>query len=120
MRAIQIDRTGGPEVLQLVDVPPRDPAAGEVRIRHTALGVNFIDTYVRTGLYSAKLPVILGAEAAGVVDALGAGVTHLVVGDRVVYAARTQGSYAEMRTLDATPVVKLPDSIEDRQAAAMM
>jgi NADPH2:quinone reductase len=91
-----------------------------VRIRHTALGVNFIDTYFRTGLYTATLPLVLGSEAAGVVDAVGTGVTHLAVGDRVGYAAKTQGSYAEMRTLDATPVVRLPDTIDDRTAAAMM
>ena len=120
MRAVQIDRTGGPEVLTLVDVPERDPAPGEVRIRHRAIGVNFIDTYFRTGLYPTQLPAILGGEGAGVVEALGIGVTHLAVGDRVGYAARTQGSYAETRTLDATPVVKLPDSIAFDRAAAMM
>ena len=120
MRAIQIERTGGPEVLQLVDVPPRDPEPGEVRVRHSAVGINFIDTYNRTGLYKAKLPLILGAEGAGVVEAVGEGVNHLTVGDRVAYAAKTQGSYAEARTLDATPVVKLPDSIDFETAAALM
>lgn len=120
MRAIQIDRTGGPEVLQVVDVPERDPGPGEVRIRHSAVGVNFIDTYFRTGLYAAKLPLILGSEGAGIVEAVGSGVTHVAIGDRVAYAARTQGSYAEARTLDATPIVKLPDAIDFERAAAMM
>jgi NADPH2:quinone reductase len=120
MRAIQIDRLGGPEVLQLVDVPERDPGPGEVRIRHSAIGVNFIDTYVRTGLYSAKLPQILGTEGAGVVEAVGPGVTHLAVGDRVAYAARGQGSYAEARTLDAMVVVRLPDAIAFEAGAAAM
>ncbi|HUS28419.1 MAG TPA: quinone oxidoreductase [Kofleriaceae bacterium] len=120
MRAIQIETTGGPEVMQLADVPTRDPGPGEVRIRHSAVGINFIDTYNRTGLYAAKLPLILGAEGAGVVEAVGPGVPHLTVNDRVAYAARSQGSYAECRTLDATPVVKLPDAIDFETAAAMM
>jgi NADPH:quinone reductase len=120
MRAIQIERTGGPEVMQLADVPAREPGVGEVRVRHSAIGINFIDTYNRTGLYAAKLPLILGAEGAGVVEAVGPGVMHLTVNDRVAYAARSQGSYAECRTLDATPVVKLPDAIDFDTAAAMM
>jgi NADPH2:quinone reductase len=120
MRAIQIERTGGPEVMQLADVPVRDPGPGEVRVRHSAVGINFIDTYNRTGLYKGTLPMILGAEGAGVVEAVGPGVTHLTVNDRVAYAARSQGSYAECRTLDATPVVKLPDAIDFETAAAMM
>jgi NADPH:quinone reductase len=120
MRAIQIEAYGGPEQLKLVDVPVTEPKPGEVRVRHHAIGVNFIDVYNRTGLYKAPLPLVLGAEAAGVVEAVGAGVTHLAVGDRVAYAARGPGSYAEARTLDATPVVKLPDSIDFERAAAMM
>lgn len=120
MRAIQIDRVGEPEVMKLVDVEIGEPGPGEVRVRHTAVGINFIDTYFRTGLYPTKLPAILGSEGAGVVDAVGPGVTHLAVGDRVAYSARTQGSYAEARVLDATPVVKLPDSIDFETAAAMM
>lgn len=106
--------------MQLVDVPVRDPGPGEVRIRHSAIGVNFIDTYHRSGLYKAKLPLVLGGEGAGVVDAVGSGVSHVAVGDRVAYAAPSQGSYAELRTLDATPVVKLPDAIDFPRAAAMM
>src|SRR5688572_19602946 len=120
MRAIQIDRTGGPEVMQVVDVPIGDPGPGEVRIRHSACGINFIDTYHRSGLYTTKLPTMLGVEAAGVVEAVGAGVTHLRTGDRVGYSARTPGSYAEARVLDATPVFKLPDAIDFEHAAAMM
>jgi NADPH2:quinone reductase len=120
MRAIQIEATGGPEVMQLVDVSVRAPGPGEVRVKHAAVGVNFIDAYNRSGLYKLALPGILGAEGAGTVEAVGDGVTHLAVGDRVGYAARTQGSYAEYRTLDATPVVKLPDAISFDTAAAMM
>ena len=120
MRAIQIDRTGGPEVLTLVDLPVRDPGPGEVRIRHSAIGVNFIDTYFRSGLYAAKLPLVLGSEGAGVVEAVGPGVTHLSAGDRAAYAAKSPGSYAETRTLDATAVVRLPDAIAYETAAAMM
>ncbi len=120
MRAIQIDRHGGPEVMREVELPTPEPGPGEVRVRHRAIGVNFIDTYYRTGLYAAKLPVVLGVEGAGVVEAVGATVGHVAVGDRVAYAARTPGSYAEARTLDATPVVKLPDAIGFDDAAAMM
>ncbi|HEY5949436.1 MAG TPA: quinone oxidoreductase [Kofleriaceae bacterium] len=120
MRAIQIERTGGPEVMQVVDVRVGDPGPGEVRVRHSAIGVNFIDTYFRSGLYSTTLPAVVGSEAAGVVEAVGAGVTHLAVGDRVGYSARTPGSYAEARVLDASPVFKLPDGIDFERAAAMM
>jgi NADPH2:quinone reductase len=120
MKAIQIDRFGDADELHLVDVPIGDPGPNEVRIRHHACGINFIDIYHRTGLYPNQLPLVLGTEGAGVVDAVGAGVTHLAVGDRVGYAARTPGSYAESRIMPATPVVKLPDSISFDAAAAMM
>jgi NADPH2:quinone reductase len=120
MRAIQIQRTGGPEVLQVVDVPIGEPGPGQVRVRHRACGINFIDTYHRSGLYAVKLPLVLGSEAAGVVDAVGPGVTELAVGDRVGYAAPGPGSYAEARVLDAKPVFKLPDAIDFEHAAAMM
>lgn len=106
--------------MNLVDVSVGEPGPGEVRVRHSAVGINFIDTYVRTGLYPTKLPAILGSEAAGVVDAVGAGVDHVRVGDRVAYSARGQGSYAEARVLDAIPVVKIPDAIDFETAAAMM
>lgn len=120
MRAIQIDRHGDPDVMQLADVPVGEPGPGEVRVRHHACGINFIDTYHRTGLYPLPLPAVLGTEAAGVVEAVGAGVTHLAAGDRVAYAARTPGSYAEARVLPAFPVVKLPDAIDFETGAAMM
>ena len=120
MRAIQIRAYGGPEEMQLVDLPITEPGPGQVRVRHHAIGVNFTDVYSRTGLYKSPLPLVLGAEAAGVVEAVGAGVAHVRAGDRVAYAARSQGSYAEARTLDATPVVRLPDAIDFERAAAMM
>jgi NADPH2:quinone reductase len=120
MRAIQIDRVGEPEVMNLVDITVGEPGPGEVRVRHSAVGINCIDTYVRTGLYPTKLPAVLGSEAAGVIDAVGPGVDYLRVGDRVAYSARGQGSYAEARVLDAIPVVKLPDAIDFETAAAMM
>jgi NADPH2:quinone reductase len=120
MRAIQIDRFGGPEEMHLADVQVGDPGPGEVRVRHRACGINFIDIYHRTGLYPNQLPLVLGAEGAGVVEAVGSGVTHLAVGDRVAYAARTPGSYAEARILPAIPVVKLPDTIDFETGAAMM
>src|ERR1043165_7832169 len=120
MRAIQIDRFGDTDVMHMAEVPLGDPGPGEVRVRHHACGINFIDIYHRTGLYAMPLPLVLGSEAAGVVDAVGAGVTHLAVGDRVAYAARTPGSYAEARVLPAIPVVVLPDSIDFETGAAMM
>jgi NADPH2:quinone reductase len=120
MRAIQIDRFGGAEEMHLADVPVGDPGPGEVRVRHRACGINFIDIYHRTGLYPNQLPLVLGTEGAGVVEAVGSGVTHLAVGDRVAYAARSPGSYAEARVLPAMPVVKLPDSIDFDTGAAMM
>jgi NADPH:quinone reductase len=120
MRAMQIERTGGPDVLQLVDVGVGEPGPGEVRVRHSACGINFIDTYFRSGLYKTQLPAVLGSEGAGVIEAVGAGVSYLTVGDRVGYSARTPGSYAEARVLDATSVFKLPDAIDFETAAAMM
>src|SRR5205814_8842053 len=97
MKAIQIDRFGASDVMHLTDVPLGDPGPGEVRVRHRACGINFIDIYHRTGLYPLPLPLVLGTEGAGVIDAVGEGVKHLAVGDRVGYAARTPGSYAEAR-----------------------
>ncbi len=120
MRAIQIDRHGGPEVMQLVDLAEPVPQAGEVRVRHRAVGVNYIDIYYRTGLYGSKLPLVLGDEGAGVVDAIGAGVDGLAVGDRVAYVERSPGSYAEARVVEAARVVRLPDAIDFATAAAMM
>jgi NADPH:quinone reductase len=119
MRAIQIERHGGPEVMKLVDLPVRDPGDGEIRIRHHAVGVNFIDTYQRSGLYNVPLPFVPGSEGAGVVEAVGTNV-GFAVGDRVAYAANKPGSYAETRTIAAAEVVKLPSEIAFPTAAAMM
>ena len=119
-KAIRIQRYGGPEVLELVDIDVGDPGPGEVRVRHKACGINFIDIYQRTGLYQNPLPLVPGGEGAGVVEAVGAGVTHLAVGDRVAYAAPRPGSYCESRVLAALHVVKLPDAIDFETAAAMM
>lgn len=120
-KRIQFTRTGGPEVLEFVDFTPADPGSGEVRIRHQAVGLNFIDIYVRTGLYPVpSLPSGLGTEGAGVVDAVGDGVTHLKVGDRVAYAQGPLGAYSELHTLPAEKVVSLPDEVSAETAAASM
>ncbi|MFL5298198.1 MAG: quinone oxidoreductase family protein [Phenylobacterium sp.] len=119
MRAIQFSETGGPEVLQVVDVPAPEPKPGQVRVRHEAIGVNFIDTYHRTGLYPVKLPCIPGGEAAGVVDAVGDGVTRLKAGDRVAYCGGF-GADAEANVVPADRAVKLPDGIDARTAAAVL
>ncbi len=118
-KAIRFHETGGPEVLRLEDIQVGDPGPGEARVRHAAVGVNFIDVYHRSGLYPVPLPSGLGVEAAGVVDAVGAGVTHVRPGDRVAYVA-TAGSYAEARVVPADRLVKLPGDVPDRTAAAMM
>lgn len=119
MKAIRINQPGGPEVMQLVATEIGDPGPGEVRIRHTAIGVNFIDTYHRSGLYPMPMPAGLGVEAAGVIEAVGDGVTHVTLGDRVIYFTNAPGAYATHRLLDARWAVKLPDSIPDEQAAAL-
>jgi NADPH:quinone reductase len=119
-QAIRIHEHGGPEVLRLEPVESGRLGARQVRIRHTAIGVNFIDTYDRSGLYPVKLPSGLGREAAGEVVETGGMVRSLRVGDRVAYGASPPGAYAEERILDAARVVKLPDSVSDRQAAALM
>lgn len=120
MRAIQIEQPGGPEVMKIVELPTTEPGPTQIRIRHHACGVNFIDVYHRTGLYPLPMPAVIGEEGAGVVEAVGADVTHLAVGDRVAYAGAGVGSYATHRTLDARTVVKLPDSIDFARGAAMM
>ncbi|MEW6693845.1 MAG: quinone oxidoreductase [Pseudomonadota bacterium] len=119
-RAVQFDAPGGPEVLRLVDVEVGDPGPGEVRIRHHAIGLNFIDVYHRTGLYPMPMPARLGMEGAGVVEAVGAGVTHLAVGDRVAYASQPPGSYCDVRVMPAMNVCRLPDAISFEEGAAMM
>ncbi len=117
--AIRMHKTGGPDVLKYEEVPLQNPKAGQIRIKQTAIGLNFIDTYHRTGLYPLDLPTTLGMEAAGVVDAVGRGVKGLKEGDRIAYCT-IPGSYTDMRVVPANRVVKLPSWISDEQAAAMM
>lgn len=119
-RVARIEQHGGPEVIQWVDVDLPDPGPGEVRIRSTAVGLNFIEIYQRTGLYPLKLPSGLGTESVGVVEALGEGVTDFAVGDRVGTFGPAIGSYATHRNLSADSLVKLPDSVDDRTAAAIL
>ncbi|PXA96463.1 quinone oxidoreductase [Nostoc sp. 3335mG] len=120
VRAARIEKTGGPEVIQLVDLDLPGPAAGEVRVRVTAIGVNFIDTYHRSGLYPVELPSGLGSEFAGVVEALGEGVTTLGVGDRVATYGPGLGAYASHRNVAASSLFRLPDWLDDETAAAVM
>jgi NADPH2:quinone reductase len=118
--AILMRETGSPSVLRWEPIDLGPPGPGELRIRHTAIGLNFIDTYHRTGLYSVPLPAVLGSEAAGVVEAVGEGVTGFAVGDRVAYGTGPLGAYSEARNLVASAVVKLPPGVDDRSAAATM
>ncbi len=118
--AVQIRQHGGPEELQIVDVTVGDPGPGQIRIRHHAIGLNFIDVYHRTGLYPLTMPATIGMEAAGVVEAVGEGVTHLKVGDRAAYASQPPGSYCEVRVMPAQCVCRLPDDINFETGAAMM
>lgn len=119
--AIRVHDTGGPDVLRWEEVDVGEPGAGELCVRHSAVGLNFIDVYFRTGLYPAgEQPFVLGVEAAGVVEAVGDGVSDVAVGDRIAYAARPIGSYAERRLMPASQVVKIPAGIDDQVAAAMM
>lgn len=118
--AIRITEHGGPDVLKLVQVPVGTPGPGEVRIRHAAIGLNFIDVYQRSGLYPQSMPLQLGMEAAGTIEAVGEGVQHLRVGDRAAYASQPPGSYCEQRVMPATYVCKLPDDISFETGAAMM
>ncbi len=120
MKAIQFETTGGPEVLKLMDITLDLPAAGEVQMRHTAIGLNFVDTYYRSGLYPATLPSGLGNEAAGVVTVLGKGVKGFKVGERVAYGTGSAGAYQEARNIAASKLVKLPKGIKDETGAAMM
>ena len=118
--AIQIQQFGGPEVMQLVDLEVGAPGPGEIRIRHHACGLNYIDVYQRTGLYPNPLPLTLGMEGAGVIEAVGEGVTHLKAGDRAAYASSPPGSYSQARVMSAKTVCKLPDGIAFDTAAGMM
>ena len=119
-RAIQINEYGGPEKMKLVDLPVGEPGPGEIRIRHQACGLNFIDVYQRTGLYANPLPLTLGMEAAGIVEAVGEGVTHLKPGDRAAYASNPPGAYSEVRVVPARAVCRLPEDISFETGAAMM
>ena len=118
-KAVRFHKTGGPEVLQLDDVQVGEPGQGQARIRHTAIGVNFVDTYQRSGLYPMQLPQAAGNEGAGVVEAVGPGVTLVKPGDRVAYTGQI-GSYCGQRVLPADRLVKIPEGISDEQAASMM
>jgi NADPH2:quinone reductase len=118
-KAVRFHKQGGPEVMQYEDVQVGDPGPGQARIRHTAIGVNFVDVYQRSGLYPMQLPQVAGNEGAGVVEAVGQGVTDLKPGDRVAYTG-LPGSYCEQRVVPADRMVKLPQGISDEQAASMM
>ncbi|MCB1377882.1 MAG: quinone oxidoreductase [Alphaproteobacteria bacterium] len=120
MKAIRINETGGPSVMRLVDVEVPKPGPGQIRVRQTAIGLNYIDTYHRSGLYPLPLPSGIGLEAAGVVEEIGAGVTHLTPGDRIAYGTGPIGAYAELRNLPANRVSKIPAAISDETAAGMM
>lgn len=120
VRAIRFSETGGPEVLSWEETELAPPGSGEVRVRHTAVGLNFVDTYFRSGLYPARLPSGLGMEAAGVVDAVGPGVEGLSVGDRVAYGTGPMGAYSEAVVVPATGLVRVPDGVDDQTAAAVM
>ncbi|MDC8758910.1 quinone oxidoreductase family protein [Janthinobacterium fluminis] len=120
VKAIRMSRTGGPEVMEYVDVELAPPGPGEARVRHEAIGLNFIDVYFRSGLYPQPLPGGLGMEGAGVVEAVGAGVTEFEVGDRVAYASRPNGAYAQARNVPAAVLLALPQAIGFDTAAAMM
>ena len=119
-KAVVINQHGGPEELRLVDVTVGEPGPGEIRIRHKAVGLNFIDVYQRSGLYQLPMPLRLGMEASGMVEAVGEGVTHLRAGDRAAYASQPPGSYCEVRVMPAKCVCKLPDAISFETGAAMM
>jgi NADPH:quinone reductase len=118
--AIRFHKAGGPEVLQWEEVPVGKPGPGEARVRHTAVGLNYVDTYIRSGLYPAPLPSGLGAEAAGIVEEVGPGVTDIKAGDRVAYGNSPLGAYSEVRVMPADRLIVLPKGITDQQGAAVM
>ncbi len=120
VQAIRFEKTGGPEVLTWQQVSVDKPGPGQVRLKHTAVGLNYIDTYQRSGLYPMPMPSGLGSEAAGVIEEIGPGVTGLKPGDRVAYAGGPLGAYSEARVMGAERLVPVPDGISDQQAAAMM
>ena len=119
-RAVRINQHGGPEEMKIVEVTVGEPGPGEIRIRHKACGLNFLDVYQRTGVYQLPMPLQLGMEASGIVEAVGEGVTHLKVGDRAAYASQPPGAYCELRVMPAKCVCKLPDNIDFETGAAMM
>jgi NADPH2:quinone reductase len=119
-KAVRINRTGGPEVMEYMDIEVGEPGPGEARVRHEAIGINFIDVYFRTGLYPQPLPGGLGKEGAGVVEAIGEGVTEVKIGDRVAYAGGPTGAYAQSRIMPASVLLQLPDDISFEMGAAMM
>jgi NADPH2:quinone reductase len=119
-KAIRFDKTGGPDVMKWVDVDVGEPGKGEIRVKHHAVGLNYIDVYFRTGLYPMPLPGGLGMEAAGEVTAVGEGVTEFKVGDRVAYASRPPGAYAQERVMSTVYVVRLPDEISYEDGASIM
>lgn len=119
-KAVRFHKTGGPEVLQVDDVQVGDPGDGQARVKHSAIGLNFIDTYHRSGLYPLPLPSGIGLEAAGVVEAVGNGVTHVKPGDRVGYAGGPPGAYSEVRLVPADRLVKVASGVSDEEVAAMM
>ena len=120
VKAVQLTSFGGPEVMKLVDVTVGDPGPGQARVRHHAIGLNFIDIYQRSGVYPNALPAVLGMEGAGVVEAVGPGVSHIKPGDRVAYANNPMGSYAESRVMPAWVLVKIPKAISFEVGASMM
>ncbi len=120
VQAIQVQQAGGPEAMHVVPIEVGEPGAGEVRIRHHACGLNYIDVYQRSGLYPLPMPLTLGMEGAGVVEAVGEGVAHLKAGDRAAYASQPPGAYCEARVMPARCVVKLPEGIAFETGAAMM
>ena len=119
-KVVRIDKNGGPEELKLIELEVGEPGPGQIRIKHHAIGLNFIDVYQRSGVYALPMPLNLGMEGAGVVEAVGEGVTHLKVGDRAAYAGNPPGSYCERRVMPAMTVCKLPDAISFETGAAMM
>ncbi|MEM0899669.1 MAG: quinone oxidoreductase [Pseudomonadota bacterium] len=119
-KTVVIKAHGGPDAMEIADLPVGEPGPGGVRIRHHAIGLNFIDVYQRDGLYPLELPHALGMEAAGVIEAVGEGVTHLKVGDRAAYAAQPSGAYSEARVMPAAQICPLPDAISFEDAAAIM
>ncbi|MCG8693777.1 MAG: alcohol dehydrogenase catalytic domain-containing protein, partial [Minwuiales bacterium] len=120
VKAIRFAKPGAASVMKWQDVEVGNPRAGEALVRHTAIGLNYIDTYHRTGLYPLPLPAGIGLEAAGVVEKVGRGVKHVKPGDRVAYAGGPPGAYSEARVMPADPLVKIPPKVSDEQAAAMM